>query len=138
MYVNETENFVRDYDTRLRMQGLDLKTYFQYTGMDLDALRTQMRPQAEKQVKTRLALEKIVELENIVASDEEIEAEYTRLSEAYSMEVSKIKESIEAADLAMDIKVKKAVDLIKAEAVIVKKSAAKKAKKAAEEAATEE
>ena len=138
MYVNETENFVRDYDTRLRMQGLDLKTYFQYTGMDLDALRTQMRPQAEKQVKTRLALEKIVELENIVASDEEIEAEYTRLSEAYSMEVAKIKESIEASDLAMDIKVKKAVDLIKAEAVITKKSAAKKAKKAAEEASTEE
>ena len=116
----------------------DLKTYFQYTGMDLDALRTQMRPQAEKQVKTRLALEKIVELENIVASDEEIEAEYTRLSEAYSMEVAKIKESIESSDLAMDIKVKKAVDLIKAEAVITKKSAAKKAKKAAEEASTEE
>ncbi len=138
MYVNETENFVRDYDTRLRMQGLDLKTYFQYTGMDLDALRTQMRPQAEKQVKTRLALEKIVELENISAGDEEIEAEYTRLSEAYSMEVSKIKESIEAADLAMDIKVKKAVDLIKAEAVITKKSAAKKAKKAADEAASTE
>ena len=138
MYVNETENFVRDYDTRLRMQGLDLKTYFQYTGMDLDALRTQLRPQAEKQVKTRLALEKIVELENIVAADEEIEAEYTRLSEAYSMEVDKIKESIEAADLAMDIKVKKAVDLIKAEAVITKKSAAKKAKKAEEAAATTE
>ncbi len=137
MYVNETENFVRDYDTRLRMQGLDLKTYFQYTGMDLDALRTQLRPQAEKQVKTRLALEKIVELENIVASDEEIEAEYTRLSEAYSMEVEKIKESIEAADLAMDIKVKKAVDLIKANAVITKKSAAKKSKKAAEAPAEE-
>ncbi|MBE6714282.1 MAG: trigger factor, partial [Ruminococcaceae bacterium] len=48
MFEAETENFVRDYDTRLRMQGLDLKTYFQYTGMDLDALRTQMRPQAEK------------------------------------------------------------------------------------------
>ncbi len=133
MYVNETENFVRDYDTRLRMQGLDLKTYFQYTGMDLGALRTQLRPQAEKQVKTRLALEKIASLENIVASDEEIEAEYTRLSEAYSMEVEKIKESIEAADLAEDIKVKKAVDLIKAEANIVKPAAKKAAKKAAAE-----
>lgn len=133
MFEAETENFVRDYDTRLRMQGLDLKTYFQYTGMDLDALRTQLRPQAEKQVKTRLALEKIASLENITASDEEIEAEYTRLSEAYSMEVDKIKESIEANDLAEDIKVKKAVDLIKAEANIVKPAAKKAAaKKAAE------
>ena len=59
MYEAETENFVRDYDNRLRMQGLDLKTYFQYTGLNLDALRADMRPQAEKQVKSRLALEKI-------------------------------------------------------------------------------
>ena len=143
MYEAETENFVRDYDTRLRMQGLDLKTYFQYTGMDLDALRTQLRPQAEKQVKTRLALEKIAELEGIVASDEEIEAEYTRLSEAYGMEVEKIKESIAPEDLAEDIKVKKAVDLIKAEANVkkstkkasgAKKSTAKKTTKKAAKA----
>ena len=132
MFEAETENFVRDYDTRLRMQGLDLKTYFQYTGMDLDALRTQLRPQAEKQVKTRLALEKIAALENITASDEEIEAEYTRLSEAYSMEVDKIKESIAAEDLGEDIKVKKAVDLVKENAVFTKKSAAKKSGKKAE------
>ena len=76
MYVAETENFVRDFDGRLRMQGLDLKTYFKYTGLDLDALRKQMRPQAERQVKTRLALEKIVELEGIKPTDEEIAAEY--------------------------------------------------------------
>ncbi len=133
MFEAETENFVRDYDTRLRMQGLDLKTYFQYTGMDLDALRTQMRPQAEKQVKTRLALEKIAELEGVAATDEEVEAEFARLSEAYNMEVEKIKESIEAEALAEDIKVKKAVDLIK-EAAVIKKPAAKRkspAKKAA-------
>ena len=70
MYEAETENFVRDYDTRLRMQGLDLKTYFQYTGLNLDSLRAEMRPQAEKQVKSRLALEKIAELEAIEVSDE--------------------------------------------------------------------
>ena len=133
MFVNETENFVRDYDTRLRMQGLDLKTYFKYTGLDLDTLRQQMRPQAEKQVKTRLALEKIAELENIAVSDDELEAEYKRLAEAYNMEADKIKESIEASALTDDIKVKKAVDLVKAEAKIsAKKPAAKKtaAKKA--------
>ncbi len=127
MYVAETENFVRDYDTRLRMQGLDLKTYFKYTGLDLDALREQMRPQAEKQVKTRLALEKIAELENIEASEEEIEAEFTRLAEAYGMDVAQVKESIEADAIAEDIKVKKAVDLIKENAVISEVAPAKKA-----------
>lgn len=126
MFVTETENFVRDYDTRLRMQGLDLAKYFQYTGMDLDSLRTQMRPQAEKQVKTRLALEKIAQLENITVSEEELEAEYTRLAEAYNMESDKIKESIEADALSEDIKVKKAVDLVK-EAAVIKTEASKKA-----------
>lgn len=127
MYVAETENFVRDYDTRLRMQGLDLKTYFKYTGLDLDALRTQMRPQAEKQVKTRLTLEKIAELEGIVATEEEIEAEYTRLAEAYGMEADKVKEAIEADALAEDIKVKKAVDFLKDNAVITEVAAENKA-----------
>lgn len=138
MFVNETENFVRDYDTRLRMQGLDLSTYFKYTGLDLDTLRTQMRPQAEKQVKTRLALEKIAALENIEATEEEIEAEYNRLAEAYNMEADKVKASIEADALAEDIKVKKAVDLVKAEAVIKKSTARKPAVKKAADAETAE
>ncbi|MDD6094331.1 MAG: trigger factor, partial [Clostridia bacterium] len=133
MFAAETENFVRDYDTRLRMQGLDLKTYFQYTGMTLDSLREQLRPQAEKQVKTRLALEKIAELEAVAVSDDEVEAEYTRLAEAYGMEADKIKETVAAEDIAADLKVKKAVDLVKAAAVI-KKPAAKKAEANAETA----
>lgn len=139
MFKAETENFVRDYDTRLRMQGLDLKTYFQYTGMTLDALREQLRPQAEKQVKTRLALEKIAELEKIEVSDEEVEAEYTRLAEAYGMEAENVKASVAAEDLAADLKVKKAVDLVK-DAASVKKPAAKKAtaKKADDAEAAEE
>ena len=121
MFVNETENSVRDYDGRLRMQGLDLSTYFRYTGLTLDALREQMRPQAERQVKVRLALEKIVELENIVASDEEIEEEYARLSEAYGMEIDKVKEMVEPSALGEDICVKKAVDFVKEKAVITEK-----------------
>ena len=149
MYEAETENFVRDYDTRLRMQGLDLKTYFQYTGLNLDSLRAEMRPQAEKQVKSRLALEKIAELEAIEVSDEETDAEYARLSEAYGMDVDKIKETILAEDLAADIKVKKAVEFVRAAAVITetapekkapakKKTTRKKTTKKAEEAPAEE
>ena len=119
MYETETENFVRDYDTRLRMQGLDLATYFRYTGLDLDTIRKQMRPDAERQVKTRLALEKIAELEAVEVTDEEIETEYTRLGEAYGMEADKVKEAVAAEALVADLKVKKAVDLVKESAKIV-------------------
>ncbi len=123
MYVAETENYVRDYDTRLRSQGLDLKTYFKYTGMNLDSLREQMRPQAERQVKARLALEKIAALENIEATEEDINEEYTKIAEAYGIEVNQVKESIDAAAIAEDMKVKKALDLVKEKAVIKAKKA---------------
>ena len=122
MFDAETENFVRDFDNRLRMQGLDLKTYFQYTGLDLDALRKQMAPQAERQVKTRLALEKIVELEKIVPTDAEINEEYDRIAKAYNMELDKVKEMVEAEMLVADVSVKKAVDLIKEKAVVTEKA----------------
>ena len=118
MFENETENMVRDYDNRLRMNGLDLKTYFQYTGMTLESLREQMKPDAEKQVKSRLALEQIAANEKIEATAEEIEAEYARLAEMYGMEADKVKEAVEADAIAEDIKVKKAVDAVREKAVI--------------------
>ncbi len=117
MFAAEQENQLRDFDNRLRMQGLDLSTYSKYTGMDLDAMRAQMRPQAESFVKVRLALEKVAELENIEVSEEEIEAEYTRLAESYKMEAEQIKAMIPAASLTADLKVKKAMELVKANAV---------------------
>lgn len=137
MFEAETENYVRDYDSRLRMQGLDLSKYFQYTGMTLDTLRTQLRPQAEKQVKLRLALEKIAALENITVSDEDIAEEYKRIAEAYNTPEDDVKKMVTAEDLAADIKVKRAMDLVKEKAEIgkAKKTAAKKtaAKKTAAE-----
>ena len=118
MYVAETENFVRDYDNRLRMQGLDLKTYFQYTGMTLDQLRESLRPQAEKQVKLRLALEKIAKAEKLKATKTEINAEYKRIADEYQMDVEKVRELIPEESIAEDMKVKKAVDLVKENAII--------------------
>ena len=147
MYENETENFVRDYDNRLRMQGLDLATYFRYTGLDLDTIRKQMRPDAERQVKTRLALEKFAELEAIEVNDEEIEAEYSRLAEAYGMETDKVKEVVAVEALVADMKVKKAVDLVKETANVTdgekkapkkRATAKRKSAKKAEEAPAEE
>lgn len=130
MYTAETENFVRDYDNRLRMQGLDLSTYFKYTGQNLDTLRQQMRPQAEKQVKMRLALETIAKLENLVATDAELEEEYKRIADGYGVELGKVKEAIASEDIAADVVVKKAFDLVKDAAVITKKAAKKAADKA--------
>lgn len=117
MFVAETENCVRDYDNRLRMQGLDLSTYFKYTGMDLDALKTQMRPQAEKQVKVKLALEAVANAEKIEVTAEDIESEYKKVADAYGMEVEKVKEAIDEAAISADVRTQKAIDLVKASTV---------------------
>ena len=140
MFVAETENFVRDYDNRLRSQGLDLNMYFKYTGMTLDNLREQMRPQAERQVKARLALEKIAALENLEATEEDINGEYENIANAYGVELDQVKASIDAAAIAEDMKVKKAMDLVKETAKITKprKPAAKKKAEAEAEAETVE
>ena len=121
MFVAETENFVRDYDTRLRSQGLDLNTYFKYTGMTLDSLREQMRPQAERQVKARLALEKIAVLENLEATGEDINSEYEKIANAYGIELEQVKASIDSEAIAADMKVQKAMELVKEKAVVTVK-----------------
>ena len=118
MFVQETENSLRDMDNNLRMQGLDLSTYCKYTGMDLDAIRTQMRPRAEKQVKVRLVLEKIAKLEKLTATKKDIDAEYKRIAEAYNVPVDNVKTMIDAKDIGEDLKVKAAIELVKEKAVI--------------------
>ena len=128
MNETEIENLVRDYDTNLRMQGMDLNTFFKYTGMDLEKLRAEFAPRAERQVKVRLALEKIVELEKIEIPKEDIEAEYEKLAKTYGMKVEEVKASVTDEGIAADLAVEKAVALIKEKAVITeKKPAAKKA-----------
>ena len=123
MFEAETENFVRDYDNRLRAQGLDLNTFFKYTGQTLDALREQMRPQAERQVKARLALEKIASLENVEATEEDVNAEYEKIAAAYGVELDQVKAAIDAEAIAADMKVQKAMQLVKDKAVITEKQA---------------
>ncbi len=145
MFENRVDESVREFEYRLQSQGMSLELYLQYTGMEMDAFRKTFREQAEKQVKIRLALEKIVELENIVPSAEEIAAEYDKMAENYKMEVEKIKGYIPEKDLVKDLAVNKAIDLIKDSAEISeKKPAAKKTrttkakKEEAQDAATEE
>ncbi len=122
MYENEVENQLRDYDNRMRQQGLDLQTYMKYTGMDLDAIRAQFRPMAERQVKTRLALEKVVKSEKIKAGKREISKEYEEIAAAYHMDVEQVKNLVDEKSVAQDICVRKAVDLIRENAVITEKA----------------
>ena len=126
MFVSETENYVRDYDTRLRQQGLDLSTYLKYTGQTLDDLRKQMRPMAEKQVKIRLALETIAKIENLSVGDDKVEEEYKNISDAYNVPVDQVKNMVDAEDIRKDLLVKAAMDLVKSKA----KAKAPKAKTA--------
>ena len=118
MFEAETENYVRDYDSRLRQNGLDLGTYFKYTGLTLDALREQMRPQAERQVKVRLALEKIAELENLSATDEEADAEYEKIASTYGVEIAEVKRMIAVEDIKADLVVSKAMSVVKENAKV--------------------
>ena len=118
MYQKRINDDINEFAYRLRSQGLDLKTYLQYTGMDEQGIRDSFKPQAERQVKIRLALEKIVELENIVPTDEEIEAEYAKMANVYQMEVDKIKGFVPSEDLSLDIAVEKAMGLVRDSAVV--------------------
>ena len=140
MFDAEVENMVRDYDARLRQNGLDLNTYFKFTGLTLETLREQMRPQAEQQVKVRLALERIAELEALTVSDEEIEAEYTSISNAYNVPLDEVKKMILADDLKADILVGSAMKFVRENAKIgkAKKAAAKKTTTKAAKAEKEE
>ena len=138
MFTNRLNQSVEEFGYRLQSQGMSLDLYLQYTGSTIEQFRDTFRPQAEMQVKYRLALEKIVELENIVADDEAIEAEFAKIAEGYGVDVDKVKAVIPASEVAKDVAVSKAIDFVKANAVITdavdeKKEAKKAAAKKTEE-----
>ena len=136
MVESQIDSFVQDFGYRLQMQGMTLEQYIKMTGTEMGAFRAMFRDQADRQVKTRLALEKVAELENIAVSDKELDEEYAKMAEQYGMEVDKVKSIVSAEALSGDLKISNALELIKKNAK-VKKPAAKK--KAAEETeATEE
>ncbi len=118
MIENNIDEMVQNFEYRLQMQGLDLNTYLQYTGMDAEAFRKTFAEQAEKQVKIRLALEKIGQMENLDASEEEINAKYEELAKNYNMELDRVKLLIAAADVKMDVISQKAIDLVRDTAIV--------------------
>lgn len=135
MYENRLNQSVEEFAYRLQGQGLNLETYLKYTNSNIDDFKKSFRPQAEAQVKYRLALEKIVELENITADEKEIEEQYEKMAKDYGVEVDRVKAAIPAAELAKDIAVGKAIDFIKENAVITEKAEEKSEEKAEEKPA---
>ena len=118
MYDNEVEESINSFAYRLQSQGLNLETYLKYTGMNTDALKEQFKPQAEKQVKLRLALEKIAANEGLEPTEEELNAEYEKLAKTYEMEVDKIKNIVAEAQVKGDLQSQKAVEFVKENAAV--------------------
>ena len=118
MFDNEANQMLREMDMRLRQQGMDFDTYMKYTGMNAESVHAMYRPEAERRVKMRLALEKIAKIEEIKPSEEDIAAEYERMAEAYKMDADKVREIIPEESITADLGVQKAMQLIKDSAVI--------------------
>ncbi|MCL2718065.1 MAG: trigger factor [Lachnospiraceae bacterium] len=119
MLETQKRQIVDEFAQNIRMQGLDMEQYLQYTGLTVQTMADQMAPQAEKRIRTRLVLEAVVAAENIEATEEDFEEEITKMAENYRMEVDKVKEMMSEngkVQIMKDIAVKKAVDFVVASA----------------------
>ena len=137
MIETQCENMVNDFAQRIAQSGLTMEQYMQFSGMTLDKLKEQVRPEAEMRIKSSLVLEQIAKDENIEISDEEVDAEIERMAAQYGMEADKLKEYMgesEKTSMKRDLAVTKAVDLIMEN---VKEKAKAKSKKEKEEATEE-
>jgi len=115
IFETEQKMIIRDYQQRLAMQGLKWNDYVKYTGLTLDRMMEQVRPQAEDRIKSRLVLQAVAEAEGMTVTDEDRQKEYETMAEAYQLEVDKVKEMLEAQgskELEKDIIIKKAMEFI--------------------------
>ncbi len=113
MINDETDQLVNDFANRLQQQGFSLQQFMQMTGQTIEQIREQMGKDAENKVKLRLVLDAIAKAENLEATEDDIEKEYQTIADQYTMELAKVKELIQPIQLADDIKLRKAYDLIK-------------------------
>ena len=122
MIDDQVENMVDNYSRRMRGQGLTMEQYFQFTGLTMDKMKEDLRPQAEKQIRTRLVLEAIVAQEGIQVEDEAVEEEVKKMAASYKLELEKMKEYMGEAELKRlkeDMAVQEAIDFLVAEAKLV-------------------
>ena len=126
MVDTQTRQMLEDFARRMQSQGLTMEQYFQFTGMTAEKLMDQMKPEALKRIKNSLVLEAIAAKENFEIAEEKIEEELKKMSEAYKMEVDKIKEALGESGLDQmkaDLKIQAAVDFIRDKAKEVEKKA---------------
>ena len=119
MIDSQLDNMVSEYARNMQNHGISLEQYMQYTGMTIDKLKEQMRPQAVKRIETRLVLEAVVKAENIQVTDEKVDEEIGKMAAAYKMEPEKLKGYMgeaEIANMKEDLAVQEAVDFLVAEA----------------------
>ena len=122
MIDNQVMTMVDDYARRMQGQGISLDQYLRFTGMTVDSLKEQMRPQALKRIETRLVLEAVVKAENIEVSEEAVDKELENMAASYSMELEQLKGYMgerEKAQMKEDLAVQEAVDFLVAEAKLV-------------------
>jgi trigger factor len=118
MISHAVDNMVSDFDYRLQSQGMNQESYIKYTGSNMETFRENFHEQAERQVKARLALEKIAKLEKFEISEVEIENEYKKIAERYNVSIDKVKSSFDDKYISEDIECNKSIDLIKSTAII--------------------
>ena len=124
MIEEQVDRNVREFSMRMSQQGLNLEQYFQFTGLTMEAFRENFKKDAEAQLRSRLVLEKVMEVENIEISDEEVEAEIEKMAARYNMDVANLKNSIGANEremLASDLRVQKAADVVANTAKVIEK-----------------
>lgn len=121
MVETQLDRVADDFRYRLAMQGMEFESYLKMTGMTLEQFRSVFTPQALRQVKIRLALEKIAQLEGLDVTEEDLNAEFDKLAENNKMDLSKVKELLSADDLKEDMLCQKANDFVLANAVAVAK-----------------
>ena len=122
MVETQLDRVAEDFSYRLAMQGMEFESYLKMTGMTMEQFRSVFAPQALRQVKIRLALEKIAELEGMDITDEDLTAEFDKLAENNKMDIAKVKELLAAEDLKADMLCQKANDFVIANAKAVAKA----------------
>ena len=118
MVENRVNDMLREWEYRNRYAGVTLKDYLKYSGMTLDKFKESFRAPAATQVRLRLGLEKIAELENVAVTDEDLEKQYQQLADEHKRKIEEVKELIKPESLSVDIKVEKAFDIVKESAEI--------------------
>ncbi|WP_153123006.1 trigger factor [Peribacillus tepidiphilus] len=113
MIDNEVERMINEFEQRLQMQGMNLDLYYQFSGQDEEALKGQMKEEAEKRVRVNLVLEAIADAENIEATEEDVNSEIEKMAKLYNMEVDKIKAALGSLEgVKADLRIRKAVDFL--------------------------